>query len=206
MKIILQNIGKRFNDEWIFKNLNYDFETGNNYAILGANGSGKSTLLQVLAGSSIPSDGKLIYSNGKAIADENIFRHISFCAPYLELVEEFTFPEIIRFQSKMKKFQKTISEKEILKIAFLDDSANKQIKYFSSGMKQRAKLALSVLSDSPVLLLDEPTSNLDSNGIEWYKGLIRDYSSNKLIIVCSNNQKDEFSFCNKEIRVEDYKR
>jgi len=206
MKIMLQNIGKRFNDEWIFKNLNYDFETGNNYAILGANGSGKSTLLQVLAGSSIPSVGKLVYSNGKAIEDENIFRHISFCAPYLELIEEFTFPEIIRFQSKMKKFQKTISEKEILKIAFLDDSANKQIKYFSSGMKQRAKLALSVLSDTPVLLLDEPTSNLDSNGVEWYKSLICDYSSDKLIIVCSNNQKDEFSFCNKEIRVEDYKR
>lgn len=205
MHIVLQNIGKRFNNDWVFKNLNYEFQTGNNYAVLGSNGSGKSTLLQVIAANSLPSEGKVFYNKGSAIAGENIFRYISLCAPYLELIEEFTFPELIRFQSGLKKFQNSITEKDIIRTAFLEDAEGKQIKFYSSGMKQRAKLALAVLSAAPVLLLDEPLTNLDSKGVEWYKNLVKEFCTNKLIIVCSNNQKDEFSFCNREIRMEDHK-
>src|SRR5690606_35336190 len=98
MKIELENIGRRFNREWIFKKVNYTFEQGNSYAVLGANGSGKSTLLQVISGSLSPSEGKISFLNeGKSIDAELIFKHISLAAPYLELIEEFTLTELIRF-------------------------------------------------------------------------------------------------------------
>ena len=181
--------------------------TGNNYVILGANGSGKSTLLQLIAGSSIPSEGKIIYSDdtGAEIPVENIFSHLSFAAPYLELFEEFTLQESIRFHSRFKKLRNGIDAAQVTQVCYLDDAANKRIKDFSSGMKQRVKLALAILSDTPLLLLDEPCSNLDQKGVDWYNALVEEHKENRLIIVCSNLHPEEYRFCNQQVKVEDYK-
>jgi ABC-type multidrug transport system ATPase subunit len=92
-----------------------------------------------------------------------------------------------------------------MEITQLEKAKNKQLKYFSSGMKQRVRLALAVLCDSPLLLLDEPTSNLDKKAIDWYQQLVTDHSKNRLIIVASNQQEYEYPFCNKTLMVEDYK-
>ena len=109
--------------------------------------------------------------------------------------------EFVSFYIKFKPLQKGISKNDLIKIAYLEEAKDKQIKNFSSGMKQRLKLSLAWLSEVPVVLLDEPCSNLDTNGIEWYKNLAKEYSKNKLIIVCSNDIEDEFFFCKKSIDI-----
>ncbi len=206
MNIQLQNIGKRYNYEWIFRNINIDFTSDNNYVILGANGSGKSTLLQTIASSLIPSEGKINYNlNNTTIKDELIYKQLSYAAPYIELFEEFTLEESIEFHAKFKPFYEQLTIKEIIAITELEKSKNKQVKYFSSGMKQRLRLSLAILSNTPFLLLDEPTSNLDKNAVAWYKKLVTDFSKNRLIVVASNQQEYEYEFCNKEIIVENYK-
>jgi len=204
MKIDLQNAGRRFNQEWIFRNFNYQFSSAGKYAVLGPNGSGKSTLISVILGSLAPSEGAILYTDDIDIPVEQIYTYISFAAPYLDLVEEFTLQETIDFHFKFKAYYPGISAADLLSVLGLAKSQDKALKYFSSGMKQRTKLALACCTDSPLLLLDEPTSNLDKQGIEWYHGLIRDFAANKLVIVGSN-QENEYSFCDNLISITDYK-
>ena len=206
MKIQLANVGKRYNYEWIFRNINYEFTSDSNYVILGANGSGKSTLLQVIAGNLMSSEGSISYRSAqKEVIQENIFSYLSIATPYLDLFEEFTLEESIEFQKKFKSYYKDMDGKQIIDILQLEKAAGKQLKYFSSGMKQRVRLALAIISKTPILLLDEPTSNLDKKGIDWYQRLIQQYSDERLIIVCSNQQEQEYTFCDKQLNIEDYK-
>ena len=206
MNIILENIGRRFNRDWIFKGIDYTFEANNTYAILGPNGSGKSTLLQVLNGSLSPSAGKINYSDeGSQVDVEEIYRHLSLAAPYLELIEEFTLSEVIDFHFKFKQYKEGIGKSELLDILALQTNKHKLLKYFSSGMKQRVKLVLAFCSGTPMLMLDEPTANLDTQGIEWYLSLIQRFSTNRLTIICSN-QEHEYSFCDRNLNIGDYKR
>lgn len=204
MNITLQNVGRRFNKEWIFRNLSTEFTSGNSYAILGPNGSGKSTLLSVLTGSLSPSEGEISFSDTKEIAVENIYKYISLAAPYLELVETFTLKESIDFHFKFKNFAPGLDSKKLITILGLEKAANKEIKYFSSGMKQRTKLALACCTDTPILFLDEPTSNLDVQGINWYRELIENFGKDRLTIIGSN-QIQEYDFCTNQIQISDYK-
>ena len=206
MHIQLTNIGKRYNYEWIFRKVNVEFINENKYVILGANGSGKSTLLQLIAGNLIPSEGEIVFNvNAENIDQENLYRHISYSAPYLDVFEEYTLQEAIEFQGKFKAYLNGLAANEIIVLTELEKVKNKQLKYFSSGMKQRVKLALAILADTSLLLLDEPTSNLDKKAIDWYQKLVNNYSKNRLIIVCSNQIEYEYSFCNKQLQIEDYK-
>jgi len=205
LNISLQNIGRRFNREWIFRGVDYTFEQGSSYAILGSNGSGKSTLLQVLNGSLAPSTGKLAFEvGGKNIEPENVFNYLSLAAPYLELIEEFSLSEMIDFHFKFKSYKPGIDKAAVADILNLQGSRNKAIRYFSSGMKQRLKLALAFCSDTQMLMLDEPTSNLDNQGIDWYLGLVEKYSAGRLTIICSN-QEHEYAFCDNRLSITDYK-
>jgi ABC-type multidrug transport system ATPase subunit len=206
MQIKLNNIGKRYNYEWIFRNVNYEFTSDNNYVILGANGSGKSTLLQVIAGSLIASEGTIEYKTQDfVIPEDEIFKHISYASPYLELFDEFTLIESIEFQAQFKPFFNGLTSKQIIELTQLEKAKDKQLKYYSSGMKQRVRLALAILCNSPLLLLDEPTSNLDKKSIDWYQNLVDQHSKQRMIIVCSNEQTYEYPFCNKHLHIEDYK-
>ncbi|MDB5133616.1 MAG: transporter ATP-binding protein [Mucilaginibacter sp.] len=206
MQIILKNIGRRFNRDWIFRNIDYTFTSGETYAILGPNGSGKSTLLQILNGSLSPSTGDISYSlNEQLIEAESVFKQLSLAAPYLELIEEFTLDEMTDFHFKFKKYREGINKEEVIDLLNLEGAKNKLIKYFSSGMKQRLKLALAFCSDTPLLMLDEPTSNLDSQGVDWYLNLVQKYALNRLTVICSN-QEHEYSFCRHQLNISDYKK
>ena len=206
MKIVLENIGRRFNQEWIFKSLNYTFEGEQSYAILGANGSGKSTLLQLICGSLSASEGKINYQLRDADLDpDTAFRHLALSAPYLDLIEDFTLREMIDFHFQFKNYLPGIQAEKIIEILDLGKVQQKAIRYFSSGMKQRVKLALAIFSDTPLLLLDEPTANFDQQGIDWYQNLIAQYAQNRLVIVCSN-QENEYRFCRHQIRLSEYKK
>lgn len=200
-QISLIGAGKRFNKEWIFQSLNVDFEKGQHYALIGNNGSGKSTLLQVIAGFTNLSKGIIEWSDADS---QSIYDQISIAAPYLELVEELTTIEQFEFHAKFKSLIPHISIQEIIKMIGLENATEKQIRYFSSGMKQRLKLALAIFSNCPILLLDEPCSNLDKEGYALYKQLIQDYAMHKLIIVGSNDP-EEYAFCTKQINLMDYK-
>lgn len=206
MKIKLEGVGKKYNYEWIFRNVNLEISPETPLAVTGSNGSGKSTLLQIISGHMLCSEGRLrLMDSTTEIRDEDIYKHISIAAPYLELIEEFTIPELVKFHLQFKKFQRNIDLTAFLEITGLYSSRNKAIKYFSSGMKQRVKLALAILSNTSVLLLDEPCSNLDAKAIEWYQNLIHEYTDSRTIIVCSNLLKHEYEFCNKFISINDYK-
>ncbi|MCF8277526.1 MAG: ATP-binding cassette domain-containing protein [Flavobacteriales bacterium] len=206
LQISLQNVGKRYNHEWIFRGVNHTFKQNEHTVILGPNGSGKSTLLQVILGSTVASEGELLFTvDGKGFKVEESLGLFSLATPYLELVEEFTLIEMLEFHQKMKPFKKGLTIDAIIDKLYLTDSKTKAIKYYSSGMKQRVKLGLALLSDTPFVLLDEPTSNLDAKAIEWYKQLVEENKQDRIILVCSNDQKDEFSFCGKQVDIADYK-
>ena len=206
MQISLSKISRKFNYEWIFRDVNFEFTSGNAYAILGSNGSGKSTLLQIISGHLHPSEGTISYSKDKkAIAVEDFFRHVTYSGPYLELIEEFTLEEMLTFHHRFRKFRNGLNVNDVIDITGLARNRNKPIKYFSSGMKQRVRLVIALLSESDVVLLDEPAANLDRKAIEWYRSLVAEHSHNRIIIVCSNSQSDEHDFCSQAIVIDDYK-
>jgi ABC-type multidrug transport system ATPase subunit len=205
MQITLNNVGKRFNREWIFRHCNYQFVSGKSYAITGANGSGKSTLLQVIAGSLTYNEGIIeIKNEQQSTINDQLYSHISIAAPYLELVEEMTAKEMLHFHAEFKPLINSVSIDEILQTVGLQNAANKQIRYYSSGMKQRLKLAQAFFSNTPILLLDEPTTNLDADGIALYHQLISNYTKGKLVIV-SSNDKQEYEFCEEVVGIGEYK-
>lgn len=203
-----EDCGKRFNDEWIFRHFNFRFLPAGKYAITGPNGSGKSTLLQIISGAIVPSEGKMLVQDaaGKkpnAISEE-LHQYFSLAAPYLDVLEEMTATEFLKFHAAFKPLLPEISPSEILQLVGLSRAAAKQIRYYSSGMKQRMKLAQAIFSDVPVLLLDEPCTNFDEAGFALYHQLIDRYCSNKMVIVSSNDP-NEYEFCQERIHIPDYK-
>ncbi|HZI53936.1 MAG TPA: ATP-binding cassette domain-containing protein [Chitinophagaceae bacterium] len=205
MTISLTDAGKRFNREWIFRHFTHQFEKGRSYAITGPNGSGKSTLLQVLSGSMHFNEGSCKWAIGNMqLANESIYYHVSICAPYLEVVEEMTLKEFLDFHHGFKPYLNGLTTEKIISILSLEKAANKQIRYYSSGMKQRVKLAQCIFSDTPMVLLDEPCTNLDSEGIELYHGLINEHCKDRLVVVSSNDEV-EYKFCGERISMANYK-
>jgi ABC-type multidrug transport system ATPase subunit len=209
MLIQLHNAGKRFNRDWIFRKVNTSFSSGNAYAITGPNGSGKSTLLQVIAAALQANEGKIDWQsktqNGlKTLDEEEVHSQIAICAPYLEVIEEMTATEFLKFHASFKPLLPQMGIPDIISIVGLQKAADKQIRFYSSGMKQRIKLAQAIFADVPGLLLDEPCTNLDTSGYELYHQLIENYCRHKLIVVSSNDI-NEYDFCTERISILDYK-
>ena len=200
MIITLRNISKKYIREWIIKDFSYRFETGKSYAITGNNGSGKSTLVQIIAGYLTPSSGEISFEeNGTSISDENIYSLLSIAAPYLELIEDFTVEEQVDFHTAMKPMHVD----KLLDESGLMNHLKKPIKNLSSGYKQRLKLALAFASQSPLLLLDEPTSNLDAEGVIWYHEKVREQKN--CILVIASNVVSEYDFCDEILDVMKFK-
>jgi ABC-type multidrug transport system ATPase subunit len=209
MTISLSDAGKRYNRDWIFRRLSYTFTAGKAYAITGPTGSGKSTLLQCIAGAVGLSEGKMTWqlsANGQQIPDiDQLFPHISICAPYLEVIEEMTAIEFLQFHQRFKPFLPNWDPTKIISYIGLQAAAHKQIRYFSSGMKQRIKLAQAIFSDTALVLLDEPCTNFDEAGYALYRQLIADCCAQRLVIVSSNDEK-EYGFCNEQLNIFNWKK
>jgi ABC-type multidrug transport system ATPase subunit len=206
MKLVLNNLGKKFPPDWIFKKIDFQFNGGQKYALIGPNGSGKSTLLKILSGHLTPSQGKLQpFFNDILIPLDQFYKYISFAAPYMDLIEEFTLAETIQFHAQFKRLRYNMSVRDLIDLLKLQKSVNKPLKYFSSGMKQRVKLGLALYSDVPLVLLDEPTTNLDVEGADWYSEGINNLPKNTLLIVASNTPSDYESFDHK-LFIKDYKK
>ena len=173
MEISLEGIGKKFGNEWIFRHLDVAIPHGSTLAVTGRNGSGKSTLLQIIAGNISPTAGRISWTlPNQKVEAEKLFRYLTLVAPYQELIEEFTLREMIRFHFSFKRILRGISSGDLIAMTGFSDPGHKPIRQFSSGMKQRIKLLLAFFSDVPLILLDEPTMNLDEAGVGWYLSLI----------------------------------
>jgi len=195
LSLQLHQLGKRFKQRWLFRQINL-VAASPGLAILGPNGSGKSTLLQILSGFVMPSEGRVEWSlSDKDIPPSRLHEYISISTPYLDIIEEFTFPELIRFQQKFKPLLSGLSSSDVMRISGLQSAADTRLSDFSSGMKQRAKLSLAILSDTPILLLDEPCANLDTNAVNWYHDMINEFSKNRLMMIASNHQLQEYFPC-----------
>jgi len=198
--------GKKFLRQWVFRNLKLEVNGPEKIAITGSNGSGKSTLLQIISGFQSLSEGTIQFSkNSASIPTEQWYNQVAYASPYLDLPEEYNLEELISFYAAFKPFLKDLNHHQIIEILQLSSGNNKAIKYFSSGMKQRLKLGIAILSDVPVILLDEPLSNLDKEGHIWYQQMLSQYSQNKTVIICSNHVEDEIIFCDRKININDFK-
>lgn len=203
-RIELSGVGKKFAGRWIIKDTAILLERGDRLLIEGPNGSGKSTLLQILAGYITPTTGAVrFYSETGEIETTEWFRDLSLAAPYMDLIEDFTLDENLEFYYRHKPAIPGTDFPHILEQAGLTHARNKQVKHFSSGMKQRLKLLLAFYADTSLLLLDEPLSNLDENGFEWYRTLIASHAPQRMLVVCSNQSAQEAFFCNKRHKVSD---
>lgn len=201
MKISVVDAGKRFNREWIFRNLSLELGPNKHYAITGHNGSGKSTLLQCIAGSLYTTEGKIFfYQDGHLLDPEKAYKHLSICAPYMEVIEEMTPTEFLNYHASFKPFIMGWSTTNIIDAIGLTKANKKQIRYFSSGMKQRIKLAQAFFSDTPVLLLDEPCTNLDQQGIDLYTQLMATLCDKRLVLISSNDS-TEYASCSETIKM-----
>ncbi|MEO5571065.1 MAG: ATP-binding cassette domain-containing protein [Bacteroidia bacterium] len=205
--ISLKEISKKFLRQTIFNNISFEAQQGDVIAITGYNGSGKSTLLQIVAGYISPTSGQVdFFFKNKKIHPDNLYQYISLAAPYLELIEEFTLAETISFYTNFKSLINERSISDEIQKDHTEFSMGKQIKFYSSGMKQRVKLALALMTDVPFVLLDEPHSNLDQKGIIWFNDLLAQNKDDKIIFISSNRVREETGFCNKFINLEDYKK
>ncbi len=206
MRIHLQAATKSFGRETVFRDLSYTFESGSRTAILGPNGSGKSTLLQCVAGALTLTKGTIAHElNGQATGQERVYRHVSIAAPYLNLYEDLSLDEAIGFHARFKPLRSGVDARSLAQIAMLDQHLDKPVRNFSSGMKQRLKLALAIVSDTPLLLLDEPTSNLDAAGAAWFQQLLSAHVDQRTLLVASNRQAAETALCAQAVEVERWK-
>ncbi|MEL6972490.1 MAG: ABC transporter ATP-binding protein [Bacteroidota bacterium] len=205
MRIKLSGVGKRYRREWILRQIDLDFQEGGRYGITGPNGSGKSTLLKMLSGHLTPTRGKIEFTHqAKAVEIGQVYNHLAYAAPYIELIEEFTLEEAIRFHQRFRPLLPGLTIELLIDRLGLKRARSRPIAQFSSGMKQRVKLALACCTAADYLLLDEPTTNLDEQGISWYQQLLQDFAGDRLLIIASNVA-DDYQICPTVIDVVGFK-
>lgn len=199
LTIELHQIGKRFGRQWLFQNVSFLLQSNKVYALTGNNGSGKSTLLQIIYGYQSTSKGKVVtLLNNQTFNHSDLFQHSSFVAPYLDLPDELTVEEQLNFHFSFKAINPNYTVKRIMDEIWLSDSANKKIKYLSSGMRQRLKLAQVFYAQNQAAFFDEPCTNLDQRGMDWYRNEMMRLRAQCLVVIASN-QLFEYDFADEVI-------
>lgn len=200
MEILVHNLSKKFRQEFVIREFSYNFQSGKSYALTGPNGSGKSTLLQLIAQFTLPNTGKV---EMVGIDTELVYSQITYAAPYVELIEEYTLAEHLQILIKNNYLPATIAIDFLEEYIDLQPGRTKLIKNYSSGMRQKIKLGFALLSERPVLLLDEPTTNFDEKAKEWFFERLNT-QRDKLLIIASNEGR-EIDFCTEKIALVDFK-
>ncbi len=193
MIITAIDLKKVFNRRVVFKNLSFEVKSGEVLSITGPNGSGKSTASKIICGVLTPTAGEVTLTNGNGKIDrDNVYKHVGFVAPYLELYGEFTALENLRIEMRARKMARSSESHalEILERVGLFTRRNDELRGFSSGMKQRLKYAAALIHDPDVLVLDEPTANLDVAGTDMVLSLIEEYRKEKIVILATNDTEE----------------
>ncbi len=197
MKITLEGIGKRYAGQRVWQDISYEFSSGGKHLITGSNGSGKSTLLRVISGLESCSSGVVKWETSSGLIPRtDLYQHMSMCAPYIGIYEEFTAPEFYHFITQFKPGLLPSGKAFAARLELPPKKIkNKPIASFSSGMKQRVKLLSTLALDLPLVLLDEPGSNLDQQALAWYNQCIEEFCTHKTVIIASNDVEREALFC-----------
>lgn len=150
----------------------------------------------------LPTSGVIVYTReGIKVTDESLFRHVHFVAPYNTVIEELTLTELFQLHKSLGLLKSYSGFQDFYSNLEYPFSADQQIKSFSSGMKQRVKLGLALLDDRPLILLDEPTSNLDGQGVTWFFQLLGKLKEYQTLIIASNDTL-EIEYCSDRINLE----
>ncbi len=205
--IVLHEVSKKFQYKWIFRNINATLQRGDIVSVTGNNGSGKSTFLKILSGHLSPNKGETTYfdDSNQKIDRDSIYQYLTFAAPYINMMSRLNLKENIKFYTQFKTLQNGLDTDGLIDLMQLKHAAHKELRFYSSGMQQRVKLALAICADSSVLLLDEPTTNLDKEGMRWYTDILKQYCQNRLVVIASNEERD-FELCNRSLSILDYKK
>ncbi|MDP2209618.1 MAG: ABC transporter ATP-binding protein [Bacteroidota bacterium] len=206
IKLEVQNIKKIFNGRKIFSDINFQLENKSALAITGRNGSGKSTLVKILAGVLSPTNGQVdFYLNGKSIDLQNRYQYFGFVAPYLQMYDEFTAMENLELFARIRNIEVDKDYIDLLlKRVNLYERKDSYVREYSSGMKQRLKYAFALLHKPPLLILDEPRSNLDAEGISVVYQIIQEQKQSGCVVVATNDSED-IQFCNQEIDLNQFR-
>ncbi len=199
----ITDVSKEFSRRLIFRGISFSLGGGDSLAITGRNGSGKSTLVKVICGLLSPTRGKVEYMNdGNTLPVEEVRNCIGLVSPYLQLYDEFTGIENLELLSKIRLDDPLDRSRmqELLSLVGLWDRRNDFVRAYSSGMKQRLKYAFAVLHEPAVLILDEPTSNLDDDGIEMVKGVVGRQKRSSILIVATNDA-EEAAWCSAKVEL-----
>jgi ABC-type multidrug transport system ATPase subunit len=189
MTVRLERVGKRFHRDWVVRDLTASFSSPGRHGIAGPNGSGKTTVMRLISGQLTPSEGVVSYLNDAVtIVPDKRYNWISWAAPYLELIEEFSLEEQLRFHGQLRRMTKSVDE--IVSTLDMHAHRTKRLADFSSGMKQRLRIAMALFTESSVVLLDEPSSNLDAEGIQWFQSLLALNEAGRTVIIASNEERD----------------
>jgi len=188
----VNNLTKYFGQRKVFKDLSFIVEDNSCLVVIGKNGSGKTTLLKILAGLYSPNEGEIKYNlGGKTIKKDQTKKFLSLVAPDLNLYDELTALENLKFLSKIQSL--SFGEDDLLKKihdAGLKGRENDLVGSFSSGMKQKLKYVFALLNQPKFLLLDEPSSNLDEDGIAYLERRISEQKKRGILILATNNKKE----------------
>ncbi len=206
-ELILTDIEKKFVTKTIFKKVNLNLKNGSSLALTGRNGSGKSTLIKIIAGLLAATKGKCTLNiNGNKTDKGHLYRYTGFVAPYLNLYDELSAYENLEFFTVMKSNGKKADKEYINSLLERVNLYNRRfdfVKDFSSGMKQRLKLAFSIINSPPLLLMDEPRTNLDTYGIDIAYGIIEEQIKQGILILATNEIEDT-AMCAQSLNIEEY--
>lgn len=189
--VILKGVSKRYDRDWVIRDFSAKLTTGHCYGIRGRNGSGKSTLLRMMAGHLSPSRGNLTFELAqKKLPVEEVYSHIGYVAPYLDPIMELTLREMLDFHFGFKSLRAGLSLATLPEMMQLSGWEHTPISAYSSGMKQRVLLGLALFSDTPLLLLDEPTTTLDRNGQSWFQDQLAQHRGGRITVIATNVDED----------------
>ncbi len=205
MVFTLRDVSKKYQSHWLFKHIDFDFRQNETIGISGPNGSGKSTLMKIIAGFVTPSKGNVELSIGDLIIKaDSLSEHISFSAPYISAPQDFRLHELVAYHMRFREMKQISTPEDILSIAELSDHRDKLVRELSSGMAHRLHLALILNTATPILLLDEPSSNLDDRYKSWMKDQILTCKKDRIVIIASNERMD-LELCDRMLRIEDHR-
>lgn len=189
MELQLQHLSKHYETKYAVDDVSTTLTPGV-YGLLGANGAGKTTLMRMICGVLKPTSGRICL-NGKSIDElgENYYTHLGYMPQDFGFYPDFTAREFMLYMAAVKGLGKQEAKKrtkELLKLVNLHEVADKKIKSFSGGMKQRLGIAQAELNSPDILILDEPTAGLDPKERVRFRNLISDFAKKKIVILSTH--------------------
>lgn len=190
----------------VFSNVNLEINGGTVFGIYGKNGTGKSTLLKVLSYILTPTSGNVeLKLNETLITRDTVQKHIGFVSPSLSLYDEFSLIELVETVTKMRGILfDELYFNNLLEILSLTHRRESIVKGFSSGMVQRVKLILATIHKPSFLFLDEPTTNLDDEGIMSVYTIIRETVNYGGLVCIATNESREKDWCTQQIDISSF--